>query len=118
MNLHFQVKTLENGLKCIYVPMNTPGSACSNIVYNIGSANERAGEYGLAHLLEHGMHFGSPKYNANTEGGLITDMELKAGLENATTFYRTNHSPSGTTYPMCLRGEAVMGSIPKFLRSD
>lgn len=90
--LKFQVKTLDNGLTCIYVPMDTPGSACSNIVYNIGSANEKAGEYGLAHLLEHGMHFGSPKYSANTAGGLITDMELKAGIENATTsFYRTNY---------------------------
>ena len=90
--LDFQVKKLQNGLTCIYVPMDTPGSACSNIVYNIGSANEKAGEYGLAHLLEHGMHFGSPKYNAHTAGGIITDMELKAGLENATTsFYRTNY---------------------------
>lgn len=90
--LDFEVRRLENGLTCIYVPMDTPGSACSNIVYNIGSANEKAGEYGLAHLLEHGMHFGSPKYNENTPGGLITDMELKAGLENATTsFYRTNY---------------------------
>lgn len=90
--LNFEVRTLDNGLTCIYVPMDTPGSACSNIVYNIGSANEKAGEYGLAHLLEHGMHFGSPKYNSNTPGGLITDMELKAGIENATTsFYRTNY---------------------------
>lgn len=90
--LNYEVRKLDNGLKCIYVPMDTPGSACSNIVYNIGSANERAGEYGLAHLLEHGMHFGSPKFSANTKGGLITDMELKAALENATTsFYRTNY---------------------------
>ena len=38
------------------------------------------------------MHFGSVHYNANTPGGLITDLELKAALENATTsFYRTNY---------------------------
>ena len=38
------------------------------------------------------MHFGSVNYNANTPGGLITDLELKSAIENATTsFYRTNY---------------------------
>ena len=86
------MKKLKNGLTVLYVPLDTPGSATSNIVYNIGSANEKPGEYGLSHLLEHGMHFGSKHFNANTPGGLITDLELKAALENATTsFYRTNY---------------------------
>ena len=86
------MKKLKNGLTVLYVPLDTPGSACSNIVYSIGSANEKPGEYGLSHLLEHSMHFGSKNFNANTPGGLITDMELKAALENATTsFYRTNY---------------------------
>ena len=90
--LQYQMKKLDNGLTVLYVPLDTPGSACSNIVYNIGSANEKPGEYGLSHLLEHGMHFGSKHYNANTPGGLITDLELKSALENATTsFYRTNY---------------------------
>ena len=90
--LEYQVKKLKNGLTCLYVPLDTPGSACSNIVYNIGSANERPGEFGLSHLLEHGMHFGSKNFNANTPGGVITDMELKSAIENATTsFYRTNY---------------------------
>lgn len=90
--LQYKMKKLENGLTVLYVPLDTPGSACSNIVYNIGSANEKPGEYGLSHLLEHGMHFGSKHFNANTPGGLITDMELKSALENATTsFYRTNY---------------------------
>jgi len=92
LKVEYQVRTLPNGMKCMYVPMDTAGSACSNIVYNIGSANELPGEYGLSHLLEHGMHFGSAKYNANTEGGLITDMEMFGALENATTsFFRTNY---------------------------
>ena len=90
--LEYQMKKLKNGLTCLYVPLDTPGSACSNIVYKIGSANEKPGEFGLSHLLEHGMHFGSKHFNANTPGGLITDMELKSAIENATTsFYRTNY---------------------------
>tara|TARA_B100000963_G_scaffold361569_1_gene397773 strand:+ start:242 stop:2659 length:2418 start_codon:yes stop_codon:yes gene_type:complete len=90
--LEYQMRKLDNGLTVLYVPLDTPGSACSNIVYNIGSANEKPGEYGLSHLLEHGLHFGSVHYNANTPGGIITDMELKSALMNATTsFYRTNY---------------------------
>ena len=90
--LEYQMKKLKNGLTVLYAPIDTPGSACSNIVYNIGSANERPGEFGLSHLLEHGMHFGSKNFNANTPGGVITDMELKSAIENATTsFYRTNY---------------------------
>jgi len=92
MNLEYQVRNLENGLTCIYVPMDTPGSACSNIIYKIGSANERPGEEGLAHFWEHLFHKGSVKYNKNTPGGCITDLELKGGIENATTsFFRTNY---------------------------
>ena len=90
--MEYQVRKLKNGLTCLYVPMDTPGSACSNIIYKIGSANERPGEKGLAHFWEHLFHKGSVKYNKNTPGGNITDMELKGGLENATTsFFRTNY---------------------------
>ena len=92
MNLEYQVRKLDNGLTCLYVPMDTPGSACSNIIYKIGSANERPGEEGLAHFWEHLFHKGSVKYNKNTPGGCITDLELKGGIENATTsFFRTNY---------------------------
>ena len=90
--MEYQVRKLANGLTCLYVPMDTPGSACSNIIYKIGSANERPGEKGLAHFWEHLFHKGSVKYNKNTPGGNITDMELLGGLENATTsFFRTNY---------------------------
>lgn len=92
MPLQYQVKKLDNGLTCLYVPMDTPGSACSNVIYKIGSANERPGEEGLAHFWEHLFHKGSVKYNKNTAGGCITDLELKGGIENATTsFFRTNY---------------------------
>ena len=80
--IEFQARTLENGLKVIYVPMATAGSACSNIVYNVGSCDELDHERGLAHQLEHAQHFDSK----------ITDMELSAAILNATTsYYRTNY---------------------------
>ena len=31
MNLEYQVRKLDNGLTCLYVPMDTPGSACSKL---------------------------------------------------------------------------------------
>ena len=80
--IEFQAKTLKNGLKVIYVPMDTAGSACSNIVYNVGSCDELDHERGLAHQLEHAQHFDSK----------ITDMELQAAILNATTaYYRTQY---------------------------
>ena len=50
MPLEYQVRKLVNGLTCLYVPMDTPGSACSNIIYKMGCANQRPGEEGLAHF--------------------------------------------------------------------
>ncbi len=80
--IEFQARTLENGFKVIYIPMATAGSACSNIVYNVGSCDELDHERGLAHQLEHAQHFDSK----------ITDMELNAAILNATTsYYRTNY---------------------------
>lgn len=80
--IEFQARTLENGLKVLYIPMATAGSACSNIVYNVGSCDELDHERGLAHQLEHAQHFDSK----------ITDMELNAAILNATTsYYRTNY---------------------------
>lgn len=80
--VQFEARTLDNGLKVIYVPMDTAGSACSNIVYNVGSCDELDHERGLAHQLEHAQHFDSK----------ITDMELNGAILNATTsYYRTNY---------------------------
>lgn len=80
--IEFQARTLDNGLKVIYIPMATAGSACSNIIYNVGSCDELDHERGLAHQLEHAQHFDSK----------ITDMELNAAILNATTsYYRTNY---------------------------
>lgn len=80
--IEFQAKTLDNGLRVIYVPMDTAGAACSNIVYNVGSCDEMDHERGLAHQLEHAQHFDSK----------ITDLEMQAAILNATTaYYRTQY---------------------------
>ena len=80
--VEYVAKNLDNGMRVIYIPMETAGSACSNIVYNVGSCDEQDHEKGLAHQLEHAQHFDSA----------ITDMELKAAILNATTsYYRTNY---------------------------
>lgn len=80
--IEFQARTLENGLKVIYIPINTAGAACSNIVYNVGSCDELDHEKGLAHQLEHAQFFDSK----------ITDMELHGAILNATTsYYRTQY---------------------------
>ncbi len=95
--VEFQARTLKNGLKVIYIPMNTAGSACCNIVYNVGSCDELDHEKGLAHQLEHAQFFDSK----------ITDMELKAAVLNATTsYYRTQ-------YHMLLPFQFILSVISK-----
>lgn len=45
--------TLSNGLTVLYMEVKGTGVVTSNIVYTVGARDERAGETGLAHMLEH-----------------------------------------------------------------
>lgn len=44
---------LTNGLTLLYMEIKGTGVVTSNIVYKVGARDERAGETGLAHMLEH-----------------------------------------------------------------
>lgn len=44
---------LSNGLTVLYMEVKGTGVVTSNIVYKVGARDERAGETGLAHMLEH-----------------------------------------------------------------
>jgi zinc protease len=44
---------LRNGLTVLYMEAKGTGVITSNIVYKVGARDERAGETGLAHMLEH-----------------------------------------------------------------
>ncbi len=78
---------LENGLKVLLFKDNSQSTVTVNITYLVGSRHEGRGEAGMAHLLEHMLFKGTPRY-PDTKG-ILQD---KGAFFNATTWYdRTNY---------------------------
>ncbi len=59
LDLKYKKITLDNGLEVIFYKDNTIPSVAVNLWYKVGSANEKKGKTGLAHLFEHMMFQGS-----------------------------------------------------------
>ena len=77
-----QVHTLENGLKVILVEEHKAPVVTIQIWYRAGSRNEVTGKTGLAHLTEHMMFKGTPKYGKGEFSRMIAKV---GGTENAFT---------------------------------
>lgn len=78
---------LKNGLKILLIPDQSRQNATVNIVYHVGSRHEGYGETGMAHLLEHLVFKGTPKY-----GNIPGEMTKRGMAPNGTTsFDRTNY---------------------------
>jgi predicted Zn-dependent peptidase len=88
---HIPVETerLENGLLVTYSEDHTAPVVAINIWYHVGSANERPGRTGFAHLFEHMLFQGSAHVAANEHFELI---ERAGGTLNGSTWLdRTNY---------------------------
>lgn len=78
---------IKNGLQVLLIPDRTRQNIMVNVVYRVGSRHEGYGETGMAHLLEHLVFKGTPKY-ANIPG----EMSKRGMAPNGTTsFDRTNY---------------------------
>lgn len=78
---------LDNGLKVLLFPDESQSTVTVNITYLVGSRHEGRGEAGMAHLLEHMLFKGTPKYPDSK--GVLQD---KGAFFNATTWFdRTNY---------------------------
>jgi predicted Zn-dependent peptidase len=53
-------KTLSNGMRLLLLPRNDEPTVAGGWVVHVGSANERPGITGIAHLFEHMMFKGTP----------------------------------------------------------
>ncbi|MBX3458420.1 MAG: insulinase family protein [Planctomycetes bacterium] len=75
---------LDNGLRCLVV--NRPGVpvVSSYVWYHVGAMDERAGETGMAHFLEHMMFKGSRNYAV---GDVDKVCAQNGGSNNAFTSY-------------------------------
>jgi len=54
-------KTLSNGLTVLVYPIRTIPKVSVQLWYNVGSKNEKSGQRGLAHFLEHMLFKGTKK---------------------------------------------------------
>jgi len=83
---------LGNGLEVILYPDTTLPTVAVNIWYRVGSANERPGKTGFAHLFEHMMFQGSE--NIPKEGHFKYIQEAGGTLNGSTSIDRTNYYES------------------------
>lgn len=79
---------LANGLRVLLFPDQSKQTFTVNVTYLVGSKHENYGETGMAHLLEHLVFKGTPKYPMN----IMKELEDRGGNFNGTTsFDRTNY---------------------------
>ncbi|MGC2519894.1 MAG: pitrilysin family protein [Burkholderiales bacterium] len=97
---------LANGLRLLLIPDPSIDTITVNATYLVGSRNENYGEAGMAHLLEHLMFRGTPKF-PDVKG----EFQQHGARWNGTTSYdRTNYfetfQANGKNLDWALRLEA------------
>ena len=89
MRIPIETHTLDNGLRVILSEDHRAPIVAVNLWYHVGSANERAGRTGFAHLFEHMLFQGSEHVAANEHFELI---QRAGGTMNGSTWLdRTNY---------------------------
>lgn len=79
--MEYITHTLNNGLRMIHMPSNSPVAYCGFAV-NAGARDEQVAEYGLAHFVEHMIFKGTENHKANY---ILNRMERVGGELNAYT---------------------------------
>jgi zinc protease len=89
MRIPIETFRLDNGLLVTLSQDNTAPIVAVNLWYHVGSANERPGRTGFAHLFEHMLFQGSEHVGANEHFELVQ----RAGgtLNGSTWLERTNY---------------------------
>jgi zinc protease len=89
MRIPLETHTLPNGLRVILSQDHATPVVAVNLWYHVGSANERAGRTGFAHLFEHMLFQGSAQVAANEHFELV---QRAGGTLNGSTWLdRTNY---------------------------
>ena len=89
LNIPYEKYTLQNGLEIILHKTSSLPLVAANLWYKVGSANEREGKTGLAHLFEHMMFQGSE--NIPKEMHFRYIQEAGGTLNGSTNTDRTNY---------------------------
>ena len=78
---------LANGLKVLLFPDPSKSTITVNVTYLVGSRHEGYGESGMAHLLEHLVFKGTPRFP-----NIPQELTARGARPNGTTWYdRTNY---------------------------
>jgi len=78
---------LANGLRVLLFPDPSKSTITVNITYLVGSRHEGYGESGMAHLLEHMVFKGTPRFP-----NIPQELTTRGARPNGTTWYdRTNY---------------------------
>lgn len=89
MRIPIVTETLDNGLTVVLSEDHTAPIVAVNLWYHVGSANEREGRTGFAHLFEHMLFQGSANVGANEHFELV---QRAGGTLNGSTWLdRTNY---------------------------
>lgn len=89
LQLPIETHTLANGLRVVLSEDHATPIVAVNLWYHVGSANERAGRTGFAHLFEHMLFQGSANVGANEHFELV---QRAGGTLNGSTWLdRTNY---------------------------
>lgn len=92
LKTNYEKYSLANGLEVILYQDNSLPTVSINIWYRVGSANEKRGKTGFAHLFEHMMFQGSQ--NVPKEGHFKYIQEAGGTLNGSTSIDRTNYYES------------------------
>lgn len=77
-NKSIEKYTLQNGLEVILYPDYSVSTVSVNIWYRVGSANEKPGKTGFAHLFEHMMfHISASAHSSLHLSDYLISLELK-----------------------------------------
>src|SRR5256886_9813457 len=89
MRIPIESRRLANGLFVTISPDRAAPIVAVNVWYHVGSANERVGRTGFAHLFEHMLFQGSVDVAANEHFELV---QRAGGTLNGSTWLdRTNY---------------------------
>jgi len=89
LNIEYKKFQLDNGLEVVLYKSDTLPLVSVNLWYRVGSANERNGKTGFAHLFEHMMFQGSQ--NVDKEMHFKHIQEAGGSLNGSTSLDRTNY---------------------------
>ncbi len=98
---------LENGLKVIFIPMESNGIVSSYTVVRTGSRDEwEAGKSGFAHFFEHMMFRGTKRHPGAMYDSLITSMGADANAYTTDDYTCYHLNISNEDLPMVIDLEA------------